>query len=143
MAALRLKSEFEQFSGARKSAQRQDAWQSVIPGTPSIASSFPHLPPKTPEPANLQNREMKNSKDEDNEENSKIAKTKKEPGTIRISISSLSLFRLVLNRNEQLFRSEAIQMSDLRRTVQPASQFEDASEDSFWRETLQMRHMLG
>ena len=51
-------------------------------------------------------------------------------------------FGVVKDRNEQLFRSEAVQMSDLRRTVQPASQFEDASEDSFWRETLQMRHML-
>lgn len=79
LAALRLKSEFEQFSSARKPGQCQEAWQSIVPGS-QVASGFhqhqsktatQREPPRTSVP--------KISKDGDNEE-SKAAKTKKEPG---------------------------------------------------------------
>ena len=97
LAALRLKSEFEQFSGARKqhSGQQQHSqeaapWQSFIPGS-QVATGFPVRPSKSqseqPNNPRTSHTASEMSKDEVKEEN-KIAKAKKEPGIFRFQFRS-------------------------------------------------------
>jgi hypothetical protein len=89
-----LKSEFEQFSSARKPGQCQEAWQTLVPGS-QVATGFHQHQSKTATQREAPRTSMpKISKDGDNEE-SKAAKTKKEPGTLEFFLIQLAICRFI------------------------------------------------